>query len=119
MAKRVKLSAQTIAELAEFFNKRPTTQGAPSDPELMAWGKEIYKHGIPEKDVDSCKACHGKMGEGKGLNPRLAGQSISLQVDQLESYANGTIKYDEDMTELSKKMSKDEMEAVSAYMQSL
>ena len=43
---------------------------AEKDP-LFAKGQALARQGIPQKGVPACIACHGPLGEGSDIGPRL------------------------------------------------
>lgn len=120
--RRVDLDNETIKQLAEYFNKLPLNNGIPSeDLALVARGKMIYEKGIPEKELDSCTYCHGKKAEGKekGGNPRLAGQHRAVFMNMMFAYQDDQISNSEEMTNIVKQLSKDDMWALATYLQTL
>ena len=78
------LTDEQIAGLAEYFSKQPAVTGHPSkNPALAAKGKEIYENGVKEPKVVKCAQCHGEVGAGTNIVPRLQGQHpgyLALQV---------------------------------------
>lgn len=111
MAKRVNLDLVTIKELAVYYNQLTPPAGTPGDAALIAEGKEIYQ--------SSCKMCHGKNAEGKGINSRMAGQFKYFIINQMEAYKTGTISGQNDMKDVAASMTNAEVEAVATYLQSL
>lgn len=80
----VSLSDSDIDGLAAFFAKmapQPNTTFS-ADPGRVARGEALAK-------TKGCVACHGQQLEGKGLNPRLAGQGYDYLVDQLMRFKSG------------------------------
>ena len=61
---------------------------AEKDP-LFRKGQTIARQGIPQKGAPACMACHGPLGEGSEVGPRLAGQNVMYIKNQFESFANG------------------------------
>ncbi len=61
-----------------------------------------------------CKGCHGKKGEGRGKNPKLAGQSADELVKDLHAFKDGSRK-NKMMQRMVKKLSDDDMENLAAY----
>ena len=55
----------------------------PGNAELAARGAEVFKHGIPAKNIPPCESCHGMDGRGNGNFPRLAGQHADYLEKQL------------------------------------
>lgn len=62
---------------------------AEKDP-LFAKGQVLARQGIPQKGVPACITCHGPLGEGSDIGPRLAGQNVMYIKSQIEAFANGT-----------------------------
>ena len=67
--------------------------------------------------VETCASCHGKNGEGNGEFPRLAGQHSAYIVKQL-TVIQSALRAAPVMHGIVKELSRDEMEAVAAYLQS-
>lgn len=116
------LSDQDIENLAAFFaNQQPI--GGTTPAALVALGEKIYRGGDPKKGVPACSACHGAKGEGNELAgfPRLSGQYPEYTLDQLKKFKAGTRSNDVNsiMRDLSKRMSDEEMQAVSSYVSGL
>ena len=61
---------------------------AEKDP-LFAKGQALARQGIPQKGVPACITCHGPLGEGSDIGPRLAGQNVMYIESQFKSFANG------------------------------
>jgi len=61
---------------------------AEKDP-LFAKGQALARQGIPQKGVPACITCHGSLGEGSDIGPRLAGQNVMYIESQFEAIANG------------------------------
>ena len=62
---------------------------AEKDP-LFAKGQLLARQGIPQKGVPACITCHGSLGEGSDIGPRLAGQNVLYMKSQFAAFANGT-----------------------------
>ena len=71
---------RTAEELAALAEKDP----------LFEKGQIIAQQGIAKSGVPACVACHGPLGEGSDIGPRLAGQNVMYFKSQFESFANGT-----------------------------
>ena len=56
---------------------------------LFAKGQTLARQGIPQKGVPACITCHGSLGEGSDIGPRLAGQNVMYFKSQIEAFANG------------------------------
>src|SRR5579872_4618371 len=83
------LSDATITGVAQFFSSQEAAPGTPGDPALVAEGQQIYKNGIPDRQVPACQTCHGTNGQGNAIIPRLAGQHPGYIADQLANFASG------------------------------
>jgi mono/diheme cytochrome c family protein len=82
--------------------RAPCAQGSQADPTL---GRQLF--------MRNCAMCHGENGEGKS-GPRLAGNSLSLEAIQKKVTNGGT-----QMPSFGGKLSRTDVEAVSAYVRSL
>lgn len=119
------LHGNMAAALAARFNaaKVAPIGGAPQT--LAAQGKDIFDHGIPEKDVAACAACHGPAAQGTGEIPRLAGQLYEYVVFKLVNWSKerGQIASQPDtsliMEPVAHSLSRSEAQAVAAYVSSL
>lgn len=92
------LDAETIEFMARSFAdiEAPPMRSAGSlatlaeeDPRFRR-GQVIAKQGIPEKGVPPCMACHGPLGEGSDIGPRLAGQNSLYIKRQFEAFSDGS-----------------------------
>jgi len=72
-------------------------------------GKQIYK---------KCISCHGSKGQGKGLFPKLAGQHSRYLIKQLKDIKSKKRKVPQ-MNAIVKKLTKEDMKAVSKYLEGL
>jgi len=78
-------------------------------------GKQIATSGAGN-GVAACASCHGASGEGNPASgfPRLAGQSQSYLIHQLNAFAHGE-RSNPVMAPIAKALSSEQIEAVSAY----
>jgi cytochrome c553 len=95
--------------------------GAPNS--IAGIGRRIYEEGVPEGGIPACAACHGPNAEGKGLNPRLAGQLYPYLVKELTNWRTERAQEAPSesvavMTPIATAMTKRQIEAVSAYLAS-
>jgi cytochrome c553 len=112
------LDDPTINELAAFFNKQSAVSGRPADAAMLAKGKKLFDEGDMAKGLLPCQSCHGPDAHGNGPIPRLAGQHrdyVSLQVKAIKSGVRAV----DQMQGLIQNLTDDDIEAVSAYVQSL
>ena len=56
---------------------------------LFRKGQSIARQGIPQKGAPACLTCHGPLGEGSEVGPRLAGQNVMYIKNQFEAFASG------------------------------
>ncbi|MFZ6691768.1 c-type cytochrome [Undibacterium sp. SXout20W] len=115
------LSDEQIQGLATYFSEQKATPlKKPYPAEKLARGQEIYEHGVPDKDVPACVACHGTKAEGNQIFPRLAGQHSTYLLKQLNVFQNteqrpaGVI-----MKGVSHALTKENMDDVSYYLESI
>ncbi len=103
------LSEKQMDELATYFSQQPPMKGVlPSTP-IPQRGQVIFHQGVPEKGVKACASCHGDRAEGDDEIPRLAGQHTY--------YLNSRARIA--MTKIVSNLSDDEIQAVSAYLESI
>jgi cytochrome c553 len=116
------LTDDQIKTLANYFSEQKMNVGSTAE-KYVTLGKLIYQGGIREKNIPACSACHGPAGLGNPSAgfPLLSGQHANYVIAQLEAYQNGTRSNDINgmMTTLSKRLNKNEIEAVANYIQGL
>lgn len=116
------LTEQDMADLGAFFASNKITAGAVSE-ELLEAGQKIYRGGNKESGLPACMACHGPNGSGMPAAkwPALAGQYSNYTELQLNAFADDTRNNDPSsmMRDIAKKMTADEIKAVSAYVAGL
>lgn len=118
------LSEQDMADLAVYFESLPGAAQAVADPKSLARGEALYQGGDKEAGVAACLACHGPTGRGNpaAQYPALRGQHAAYTVKQLQAYAAGTRETDgktQIMRDIAARLDKDDITAVSSYMQGL
>lgn len=113
------LSEQDMKDLAAFYRAQSRAP-LEADPELVEHGRSIYLGGSMERGVTACIACHGPSGRGSPVAnfPVVAGQHATYSRLALERYAAGE-RPNTMMQEIAARMSAEDMEAVSSYMQGL
>ena len=57
---------------------------------LFRRGQTISRQGVPEDSVPACVSCHGSLGEGSAIGPRLAGQNAMYIESQFKAFVNGS-----------------------------
>lgn len=106
--------------LAAYLGTQVAKPGAAKNKDTVELGKKIYRGGIAEKKVPACASCHGANGAGLPAQyPRLAGQNQDYTYAQLGLFSSGHRSNGPMMATISKRMSDDEMKAVSDYIAGL
>jgi cytochrome c553 len=117
------LSPATQAALAEHFEDLEVKASGGGPGGLVEAGKKIFEEGIPEANVPACSACHGPEAMGAGVNPRLAGQLYPYMVKELVNWSKERTAAGEStaaiMAPIAQSMSRQQIEAVSAYLSHL
>ena len=118
------LSDQDIADLAVYFENLPAAAQAVADADLVGRGEALYRGGNSETGVAACMACHGPTGRGNPAAgyPAVQGQHAAYTAKQLNEYAAGTRQTDGKtrmMRDIAGRLSKDDIAALSSYMQGL
>lgn len=116
------LSDQDIADLAAYFASQKPAMGT-AKQDLVTLGEKIYRGGNLVTGVPACSACHSPHGDGNipaGF-PRLSGQHPDYILDQLKQYKSGARSNGPNgiMQDISKRMTDEEMQAVSSYVSGL
>ena len=113
------LTDEDIRQIAEYFSKLPpVVESSPENPSLIAAGREIFFKGIPARQVPSCVHCHGLGGQGVKAIPRLAGQHTTYLAKQLLWFRSGE-RRDDSMISVVKNLTRDEIEALANYLESI
>lgn len=114
------MTEQDRRDVAAYLSTQAPKPGAARNKETVELGKKIYRAGIVEKGVPACAACHGPSGAGiPGKFARLAGQHQDYTAEQLRKFRNGERANSEQMTTIAKRMSDEEIQAVSDYIAGL
>ncbi len=114
------LTDDDMKNIAAYLDAQSIKPGAAKNKSTVELGKKIYRGGIVEKNVPACAACHGPNGAGMPDQfPRLGGQHQEYTLAQLTSFRAGTRKNSIQMTTIAKRLSDDEMQAVSDYVAGL
>ena len=119
------LSDADIKNLAAYFSTQTRKVGV-ADESLVDAGRRLYQAGNPDTGIPACMACHGPVGEGNPLSgyPALSGQHAVYSTNMLNKFRDGTTWGDEDassqvMVGVSARLTDEEIEAVSSYIQGL
>lgn len=116
------LNDEDIAELADFYSKKPIASGETPE-KLLKRGELLYRGGDFAKHITACIACHGPKGTGNAQAgfPLLTGQHAEYTIQQLQAFKDKKRTNDLNaiMRDISARMSQEDMEAVAYYIQGL
>jgi len=119
------LSDQDLADIAAYFASQKGSVGA-ADPKLVARGEALFRGGNLDKGLPACTGCHAPDGKGNAAAgfPHLGGQHAQYVGKQLADFRKeeGGRTNDGDtkpMQSIAKKLSDEDIAAVSAYIQGL
>jgi cytochrome c553 len=112
------LSDDKISALAAYFAAQPATPGHAGNAKLIAQGKTLFDEGVPARGIPPCASCHGAHAEGQAVFPRLAGQHAPYLLKQL-LVIQSVLRTAPVMHGVIKDLTKDQMQAVVAYLESI
>ena len=116
------LTEQDLEDIAAYYNAQ-TMQKKDYDYGLAKKGESLYRGGNASTGVAACIACHGPTGRGNpGAGyPSLAGQHAEYTADALKGYIKTERKagLNDMMQSLAPRLTAEEIEAVSEYIQAL
>lgn len=114
------LTDDEVKNIAVYLDAQTQKPGAAKNKDTVEIGKKIYRAGIAEKNVPACAACHSANGAGIPAQfARIGGQHQEYTSAQLTSFRAGTRKNSPQMLTIAKRMSDDEIQAVSDYIAGL
>ncbi|HYM36196.1 MAG TPA: c-type cytochrome, partial [Steroidobacteraceae bacterium] len=111
------LNDSMINALAVYYAAQHPAPGKPGTSKLVAKGKLIFEKGMPEQGIPACNGCHGANAEGNGIFPRLAGPHAPYMLKQILLIQNA-LRVAPVMHGLIKDLSRDDMLAVTTYLES-
>jgi cytochrome c553 len=112
------LSDSMITALAGYFAAQPAAPGKAGNSALIAQGKHLFEEGVPARQIPPCASCHGAHGEGLAMFPRLAGQHAPYLLKQL-LVIQSVLRTAPVMHGVIKDLTKDQMQAVVVYLESI
>jgi cytochrome c553 len=112
------LSDATISALAGYFSAQPAGPARGGSSALIAQGKHVFEEGVPARQIPPCATCHGAHAEGNAVFPRLAGQHAPYLLKQL-LVIQSVLRTAPVMHGVIKDLTKDQMQAVVAYLESI
>lgn len=115
----VPLRDDEMRTLADHYAAQPACAPLPGDAQAVARGAAIARHGIPDRRVPACGACHGPDARPRNpMFPRLAGQHADYLVLQLELFQRdqrGGTEYHHLMHRAVERLDRASMLDVAAY----
>jgi cytochrome c553 len=112
------LNDASINGLAAYFSKQSAADGKSGNATLIAQGKQIFLEGVPGRQIPACASCHGAQAQGNGPFPRLAGQHAPYLLKQL-LVIQSVLRTAPVMHGVIKDLTRDQMQAVVAYLESV
>jgi cytochrome c553 len=114
------LTDDEMKDIAAYLDKQTPKAGAAKNKDTIDLGKKIYRAGIAEKNVPACAGCHSPNGAGIPAQfARLAGQHQDYTAKQLTDFRGNARKNSAQMSTIAKRLSDDEIKAVSDYIAGL
>ena len=123
-AQAAMIADEDMPDIAVYFESLPAAAQAVADPDSVNRGEALYRGGNADTGTPACLACHGPSGKGNpaARYPAVAGQHATYTTKQLNDYASGTRQTDGKtrvMRDIAARLSKEEIAALSSYMQGL
>lgn len=112
------LNDATISALSNYFSTQPAVPARGGTSSLIAEGKHLFEEGVPASAIPPCASCHGAKAEGNAVFPRLAGQHAPYLLKQL-LVIQSVLRTAPVMHGVIKDLTKDQMQAVVAYLESI
>ncbi|MGS0741889.1 c-type cytochrome [Glaciimonas sp. GG7] len=114
------LTDDEMKNIAAYLDAQKAKPGAAKNKDTLDMGKKIYRAGVAEKNIPACAACHGPTGAGiPNEFPRIGGQHQDYTTAELTNFRGGIRKNNPQMITIAKRMSDDEIKAVSDYIAGL
>lgn len=115
------LSDQDIEDVAAYYSSQTKVEIEVKD--IPALGEQLYKGGDMARGITACAACHGPEGAGIELAgfPDIGGQHANYLKIQLNKFSDTNRNNDLNgmMQDIAKKLTSDDIEALSKYISSL
>jgi cytochrome c553 len=108
------LNDTMVAGLAQYFAGQKPTQPQTGGA-LAAEGEKIFMNGVAAQGISACQQCHGKLGEGSGVVPRIAGQHAAYFRMAMGAFRSA-LRGNEIMHANTKNMTDREIEALASYL---
>jgi cytochrome c553 len=116
----IALTDEEILSLSTYYASQKKQYAQAEKRDDLIYGQRLYKGGLLEKNIAACSACHGPTGFGNepAKIPSLAGQHHEYLSQQLKNYRDGSRQHPI-MSLVAKKLSDEDIEAVTNYLQGL
>jgi cytochrome c553 len=116
------LSEEDIINISAYYASLKSTVGT-TEFEHSELGEKLYRAGDASTGLAACMACHGPAGRGNpaAKYPSLTGQFAEYTAIQLKAFKSESRDNDVNsvMRNIAAKMTVDEIEAVSSYIEGL
>lgn len=113
------LTAADVQNIAYYLSQQkldPKTAGTATHKDTVALGQDIWRGGLPDRNVPACAACHSANGAGMpGEFPRLSGQHPGYIAEQLKLFRSGDRANSDIMHDIADRMSDADIAAVADY----
>jgi cytochrome c553 len=114
------LTDKQMGELADYFAAQKVVSPGAGNPLQAARGKPIFEEGITAQKTPPCKACHGELGAGDGMFPRIAYQHADYIVKQLAVFKRTEQRPDGALMKVVVHgLTKQDMNDVAQYLQGM
>ena len=114
------LSSDDIDNLAAYYSQQKIKPSYASNLELAKVGEVVYRAGDDIRGIPSCSSCHGPRGLGvPGQFPRISGQHATYTASTLKSYKNGSRANNQQMMEISSRLTEAQINALAEYLAGL
>jgi cytochrome c553 len=115
------LKSEDFLPLGSYFSSQKMKAGEPDDKKLADLGKLVFFDGNEDSGLPACVGCHQAQGAGHTIYPRIGGQHGTYVSQQLKNFAAGDRSNDVSrfMRVVAKRMTDEEINAVSAYVATL
>jgi cytochrome c553 len=114
------LTDKQIGELADYYAAQKVISPGAGNPLQAAKGKQIFEEGVTAQQTPPCKACHGELGAGDGIFPRIAYQHADYVVKQLAVFKRTEQRPDAALMKVvAHTLTKEDMDDVAQYLQGM
>ncbi len=119
------LTDAEIDAVARYYAVQPapaTPAGKPAEDKLARRGERLATRGNWSVEIPACFQCHGDGGRGVPPHfPAIAGQPAAYTAEQIQAWRRGARRNDPVrlMRTVAKRLSRDEIQAVAAYLAGL